>query len=269
MSVKIEASGHRSIFVEKEVPGTPEEVWAAIATGPGISSWFIPTDLEAGAGGRLVYHFGPGMDAAATIREWEAPRRFYVEGDDPGGGAPAMAAEWTVEARSGGTCVVRVVNSFFTDGDDWDDQLTGLESGWPGFFKVLELYLRHFRGLPSSSFLVMNMGGGEAAAVWSLFKEALGAAGAAVGDPLRAPAGAPDFAGHVEMVGSGLSPQSLMLRLDQPCPGTLSFGVPEMGGQATLVVTGYLYGAGAQEKAVAMERAWQDWLGAFRPPSAS
>ena len=42
MSVKKEPSGRRSIQVEVEVPGTPEEVWQAIATGPGISSWFVP-----------------------------------------------------------------------------------------------------------------------------------------------------------------------------------------------------------------------------------
>ena len=29
-----------------EVPGTPEQVWAAIATADGISSWFLPTDVE-------------------------------------------------------------------------------------------------------------------------------------------------------------------------------------------------------------------------------
>ena len=46
MSVKKEASGRRSIQVEVEVPGTPEEVWQAIATGPGISSWFVPAEFE-------------------------------------------------------------------------------------------------------------------------------------------------------------------------------------------------------------------------------
>ena len=46
MSVKKEASGRRSVQVEVEVPGTPEEVWQAIATGPGISSWFVPTAFE-------------------------------------------------------------------------------------------------------------------------------------------------------------------------------------------------------------------------------
>jgi len=33
MSVKQEANGRRSVQVEFEVPGTPEEVWQAIATG--------------------------------------------------------------------------------------------------------------------------------------------------------------------------------------------------------------------------------------------
>jgi hypothetical protein len=46
MSVKKEASGRRSVQVEVEVPGTPEEVWQAIATGPGISSWFVPAEFE-------------------------------------------------------------------------------------------------------------------------------------------------------------------------------------------------------------------------------
>jgi hypothetical protein len=43
MSVKIDPSGRRSVQVEVEVPGTPEQVWQAIATGPGVSSWFVPT----------------------------------------------------------------------------------------------------------------------------------------------------------------------------------------------------------------------------------
>ncbi len=46
MSVKKEASGRRSVQVEVEAPGTPEEVWQAIATGPGISSWLMPAEFE-------------------------------------------------------------------------------------------------------------------------------------------------------------------------------------------------------------------------------
>lgn len=42
MGVKKAANGRRSVEVEFEVNGTPEEVWQAIAIGPGVSSWFVP-----------------------------------------------------------------------------------------------------------------------------------------------------------------------------------------------------------------------------------
>lgn len=29
-----------------ELPGTPEQIWDAIATAHGITSWFLPTDVE-------------------------------------------------------------------------------------------------------------------------------------------------------------------------------------------------------------------------------
>jgi len=62
-----------------------------------------------------------------------------------------MATEWIVEARSGGTCVVRVVHSLFASADDWDDQIESIESGWPTFFRILRTYLtndgRFFKGL--------------------------------------------------------------------------------------------------------------------------
>jgi uncharacterized protein YndB with AHSA1/START domain len=105
MNAKKDASGRRSVQVEVEVPGTPEEVWQAIATGPGVSSWFVPTEVDERAGGAVVSHFGPGMDAVATATAWEPPRRFTAESRDLGLDAPPLATEWIVEARSGGTCV--------------------------------------------------------------------------------------------------------------------------------------------------------------------
>src|SRR5215468_9769575 len=149
MSVKIDPSGRRSIQVEVEVPGTPEQVWEAIATGPGISSWFVPTEMEGRVGGKMVCHFGPGMDSDATITAWEPPHRLSADSDSFAPGGPTVATEWTVEARSGGKCVVRVVHSLFASTDDWDNQLEGTESGWPTFFPILKHYLTHFRGQPS------------------------------------------------------------------------------------------------------------------------
>ena len=76
MSGKKEASGRRSVQVEVEVPGTPEEVWQAIATGPGISSWFVPAEFEDRDGEPWAVQttFGPGSEARAGVTAWEPPR---------------------------------------------------------------------------------------------------------------------------------------------------------------------------------------------------
>ncbi len=102
MSVKKDATGRRSVQVEVEVPGTPEQVWQAIATGPGVSSWFVPTEVDECEGGAVTAHFGPGMDSSATVTAWEPPRRFAAKSRDLGPNAPTLATEWVVEARSGG-----------------------------------------------------------------------------------------------------------------------------------------------------------------------
>lgn len=129
MSVKKDESGRRSVQAEVEVPGTPEEVWQAIATGPGISSWFVPSEVEERAGGAAICHFSPdgSMDSVARITAWDPPRRFVAETDDLGPGEQPVATEWIVEARSGGACVVRVVHSWFASSDDWDEQFEGSE----------------------------------------------------------------------------------------------------------------------------------------------
>ena len=152
MSVKKEASGRRSIQVEVEVPGTPEEVWQAIATGPGISSWFAPAEFEERDGKpvALTVNLGPGMESRSVVTAWDAPRMFASEGDGWFPGSPPVATEWSVEARAGGVCVVRVVQSLFASTDDWDDQLIGTESGIPGAFRILRIYLTHFRGQRSA-----------------------------------------------------------------------------------------------------------------------
>ena len=106
---------HRSIELEVEVVGTPEEVWRAIATGPGISSWYVPHEVEEREGGAATASFGPGpeMQVAGRVAAWDPPRRVVFDGGDAGEG---LAFEWLVEAREGGSCVVRLVNSGFAVG---------------------------------------------------------------------------------------------------------------------------------------------------------
>ena len=94
MSVKKEASGRRSLQVEVEVPGTPEEVWQAIATGPGISSWMVPAEFEVRDGKPVAVkmNFGPGMEIRSSVTAWE-PLRKWASQSDGVPGSPPIANE--------------------------------------------------------------------------------------------------------------------------------------------------------------------------------
>lgn len=268
MPVKKDASGRRSVEAEVSVPGTPEEVWAAIATGPGISSWFVPTDLEEREGGTTVSHFGPGssMDAVATIKTWEPPHRFVAGGpDDTEPGSPNIATEWIVEARSGGTCVVRVVHSWFASTDEWDSQFEQHEHGWSGFFRILRVYLTHFSGQRCSPFQVMSMSQQDKSTTWDALVRPLGLAGAALGQRVSTPAGAPPLAGVVEAVGPAEWPE-LLVRLDDPAPGMTHLFTLAMGGQVVVMVRFFLFGEQGPGVAPRAESSWQAWLAERFPP---
>ena len=68
------------------MPGTPEEVWQAIASGPGISSWFVPTTVEERVGGAVLSNFGPGIETFPPSPTWEPPHRFVADSRDDGTG---------------------------------------------------------------------------------------------------------------------------------------------------------------------------------------
>jgi len=260
MSVKKEASGRRSIQVEVEVPGTPEEVWQAIATGPGISCWFVPAEFEQRDGKPITMKltFGPGMESSAVVTTWDPPRMFAAESAGWTPGMPSVATQWSVEARAGGVCLVRVVNSLFAGTDDWDGQLEGTESGWPGFFRTLRIYLTHFRGLRSAIMQKMAPAAGTEAEAWETLTAALGLKGLSVGQRWTAPTGVPALSGVAEYLTQ--SPNDILLRLDKPGPGVAALGTFNFGGQSMVAMTLYLYGDQAAGTVAHESPLWQAWI---------
>ena len=267
MPVKKDASGRHSVEVETEVPGTPEEVWQAIATGPGISAWFVPTKLEEREGGAIVHDFGPGMETEALITAWDPPRRFAAESKEQmGPGSPTVADEWTVEAKSGGTCRVRVVHSWFASTDDWDNQFEDVEKGWPAFFRILRIYLAHFRGQPSEVIALMAMSSESKSAVWDRLLGSLGFARLAEGQRVETAHDAPRLAGIVDRV-VDKEHEELFIRLEEPTSGVAHLVPIVMGGQVCLSVRLYLYGAQARAVAAREAPLWQAWIDGLLPPA--
>lgn len=133
-----------------EVTATPEQVWEAIATADGISSWMVPTQLDPRIGGEVSFDLGDftstGVvtDYAPNVRfayeepwpiadrseevpprmvEWLAsigvpPSKVH---EDLSQAAP-IATEFLIEAASGGTCVVRIVTTAYGSGADWENE---------------------------------------------------------------------------------------------------------------------------------------------------
>ena len=260
MSVKKEASGRRYVQVEVEVPGTPEEVWQAIATGPGISSWFVPAEFEERDGKpvAVTLNFGPGMESRSAVTTWDPPRKFAAQGEG-WGGSPAIADEWSVEARGGGICVVRVVHSLFATTDDWDNQLEGTESGWPGFFRILRIYLTHFRGQRSAMMQWIAPAAGTVEEAWDTLTAALGVKGLSVAQRWKTPAGVSPLGGVVEYLTE--NPYDALLRLDKPGPGVAALGaVTYPGGQSMVAMNLYLYGDQAAGTVARETPLWHAWF---------
>lgn len=281
MAVKKSDDGRRSVEAEVEVPGSPDEVWRAIATGGGISSWFVPSDVEPGEGGRVVTSFGPGMDSVANITRWDPPHGFVAESGDTGEAPGAIATEWTVEARSGDSCVVRVVHRWFADSDEWDGEFEGHAYGWAtSFFRMLRLYLTHHPGQEAAARQLSFFAARPAPEIWRTIRDELN-----VDDEegrFASAAGAPELAGAVERMEvtdpellriretsphvaaalegmEGVEPE-LLLRLERPAPGLAHLFTMPMGDQSMVSMRFHFFGDAGAAAAANAEREWNDWL---------
>lgn len=124
-----------------EVQATPEEVWQAIATAEGISTWLAPTRLDPRVGGELVLEFGE-FTSIGVVTDYTPNRRLAYEEPWPAEEHMAtrqhdmstvspIATEFLIESASGGSCVLRVVSSAFGTGAEWEKEFFDeMIEGW-------------------------------------------------------------------------------------------------------------------------------------------
>jgi uncharacterized protein YndB with AHSA1/START domain len=254
----------RVVRVEVEVPGTPEEVWEAIATGPGLECWFVPAEVEGREGGTITTDHGPFGESTGTVTAWEPPHRFaYEERDwhpdrpDP----PPWATEILVEARSGGTCVVRLASGLFSNATGWEDEIDPTEDGWRNGLENLRLYMTHYRGLRCSSLFVLSETEASADAAWEAVAGGLGLLGAREGEPVETAPGLPRMRGIVERKDE----RGMVLRVDEPGPGLMEFFAFDFKGPTLIFVRGYMYGDAGPVAVAREESVWRKWLAETLP----
>jgi uncharacterized protein YndB with AHSA1/START domain len=236
---------------EIEVDASPEDVWDAIATGPGVDAWFMGrNEIEPRVGGATRMAFR-GSAEEATVTAWEPPTRFASrtkEGED----GSLHVFEYLVEGRDRGSTVVRWVHSGFL-GENWEKEYEGLSEGDPMYFDKLRVYLTYFRGRTATP---VNVFGGTVVPdrdeAWKRFHEALGLAGpVALGDPVHlTPEGLAELDGVVDW----LSRDFLGVRTNDGIYRFMHISV--FGGPTGVGHHIFVDGLDQAET----EASWEDWL---------
>ncbi|SJM29307.1 hypothetical protein [Mesorhizobium delmotii] len=139
--------------------------------------------------------------------------------------------------------------------------MEGFESGWPGFFEVLRVYLSHFAGEKAASFSVMANTQAGQLSTWRRLTETLGLAGANVGEERSGPQQPERLSGMVERVRQDDKQRFVVLRLNAPAPGIALIGTYGTDGSANASMALYLYGDDAEQRAAEGEPKWRNWFG--------
>ncbi|GAA3074036.1 SRPBCC family protein [Streptosporangium carneum] len=236
---------------EIELDATPEQVWEAIATGPGMDSWFMGrSEIEPGEGGATRLTVG-GQTEESTVTVWE-PLKHLAYRTKEGEDGAFMALEWLIEGRDRGSTVLRLVQSGFLTGD-WEAEYEAMKTGWDMYLHTLAEYLAHFPGRPATVVSAMKFQAADQERAWAVLKDALGLTGTvAEGDRVSC---APDGLAPIEgVVDYAALPTFLGVRTDDALYRFIHSGAE----RGDVVVLAHHVFSDADEKT--SERAWQDWL---------
>jgi uncharacterized protein YndB with AHSA1/START domain len=238
---------------EINLDATPEQVWDAIATGPGIDSWFMghsEVEPREGGTGRLTL---AGQTSTSTLTAWE-PQRRLVKRIGDGEDGTFMVVEYLIEGRDQSSTVLRLVQSGVL-GDDWESEYEALKAGWDMYLFTLAQYLRYFpQRTATAAVTAMRPQAGESEQVWAVLKRELGLAETvAEGDRVGLnAAGLPAIEGVVDYAGL---PTFLGVRT----PDGLYRFIHSGSARGNVVVLGHhVFSADIDEKTT--EQAWQTWL---------
>jgi uncharacterized protein YndB with AHSA1/START domain len=230
------------------VDATPEQVWDAIATGPGIDSWFMGrTEVEPGEGGSLRTTI-PGFPMTSTVTGWQPPARL-AHGSDVAEDGRFIAYEFLIEGRAQGSTVMRLVATGFLPGDDWEAEFDAMVKGTELFVRTLAEYLAHFAGRAATPVTAFGPEVADWDRAWAALFAALGVADPpAEGDRVRlAVDGLPPIDGVVYFVNA----DTLGVRTSDALYRFLK------GFQGPMMAAHHIFSDADTERT---ERAWTAWL---------
>jgi uncharacterized protein YndB with AHSA1/START domain len=235
--------------IELTLDATPEQVWDAIATGPGLDAWFMGrTEVEPREGGAVRTDMG-GVVEEFEVTAWEPQKRFAFRTRAQEDGS-FVALEWLIEGREKGSTVLRCVASGFIGADDWEAEYDALTKGGAMYLHTLTQYLAHFAHRTATAINAAHPLAGDPEHAWTVLRRDLGATGTlAEGDQVRlTPTGLPPLEGVVDYA----TPEFLGVRTSD---GLYRFFA---GGHGIVAVNHHIFAGGVDRQET--QQAWQAWL---------
>lgn len=140
----------RRFEIEIDVAATPESLWNALASGPGLESWFAPeARVTPGVGGEILWSWSEFHRWPQRIEVWEPGRRLCTSYPSavagPDGTPRPLFLDFRLEGR-GGRTTLRLVHSGFGPEAGFDGEYDGIRRGWPVELASLQLYLERHAG---------------------------------------------------------------------------------------------------------------------------
>ncbi|HYT30066.1 MAG TPA: SRPBCC domain-containing protein [Actinomycetota bacterium] len=237
------------------VDASPEQVWEAIATGPGMDSWFMGrSEIEPREGGTARWSIG-GYTEDATVTAWDPPRRLVSTGS-PSPDGSFHQFEYRIEGRDGGGTGIRYEHSGMLGGD-WEAEYDAMNEGDPMYLHKLVQYLTYFRGRFAAPVDAQGPQVPDRVRAMTVFERGLGLDGeVAEGDHVRL---IPEGLGAIEGVVDYVSPHFLGVRTSDALYRFIH------GFDGTVMVGHHLFADGVDREEA--ERAWRAWLDRLFDPS--
>ncbi|MEM7164837.1 MAG: SRPBCC domain-containing protein [Planctomycetota bacterium] len=145
----------RQVRKQIETTATPRQVWDAWTDPTKLAQWFVDDakgSPEVGTTFEWSFDMVPHPIPYQVV-EAELDKRFVLALQLPD--RPRGVLEIDIESR-GGKTVIRLVNSGFQDGAEWDNEYEGIDSGWEMALATLRHYLENHFGHDKRAFLLLR-----------------------------------------------------------------------------------------------------------------
>jgi uncharacterized protein YndB with AHSA1/START domain len=237
------------ISKDVEAPATPEQAWEAVATGPGLDSWFMGrNEIEPREGGVAKWSLGD-FTMEGTVTAWDPPRHFqFRQPESPDGSYHQF--DYRIEPKDGGRTGVRYTHTGRLTGD-WEAEYEAMGEGDPAYIFKLVQYLTHFQGRFGVGVDAYGPNVPDEQRAMAAFREELGLGEqVAVGDKVQVSL---EGIGPIDGVVDFLSPHFIGVLSDDAIYRFIH------GFEGTTFAGHHRFAPGTDKQEA--ERAWSAWLG--------